>query len=293
MDILYITYFLNGFLMIAMPLVLAIYLTRRWKLSWRFWFVGAAVFLLSQVGHIPFLVGLTALFNNHILPNPSPEWKDLFNAIVLGLLAGLFEELSRYAMFRWWLKDARSWRTGVLAGAGHGGAEAIAFGLLGLYAYIQLVALRNPAILATLPAGQMEAIQTQVTAYWSTPWYLTLMGALERLLTIPVQICFSVLVLQTFVRKQWFWVWLAVLYHTVIDAVAVYAMSLLPAGQIYWIEAAVAAFTLLSLFIIFRLRPPDEALTQPTAPVAEAAPLADAPKPVAETPENLDNSRYQ
>jgi uncharacterized membrane protein YhfC len=287
MNILYITYFLNGFLMIAMPLALAIYLTRRWKLSWRFWFVGAAVFILSQVGHIPFNYGLTALFQNHLLPSPPIEWKNIFNAIVLGLSAGLFEELSRYAMFRWWLKDARSWRKGVLAGAGHGGVEAIILGVLVLLGYVNLILLQNPAILATVPADQLEMVRTQVAAYWSAPWYSTMLGAFERLCTISVQICLAVIVLQTFTRKQWFWVWLAVLYHAVIDASAVFLMPLV---GVYWLEAIIAGFSLLSLLIIFKLRQPE-----PVNP--EPAPVISAPQvtlnPPEETPENLDGSRYQ
>lgn len=287
MDILYVTNFMNGFLMIAMPVALAIYLTRRWKLGWRFWFVGAAVFILSQIGHIPFLYGLTALFTNHVLPNPPAEWKDVFNAVLLGLLAGLFEELARYAMFRWWLKDARSWRKGVLAGAGHGGAEAISLGVIVLLAYLNLVILRNPANLASVPAAQLDTVTSQVAAYWSMPWYTSLMGALERFLTIPVQICFSVIVLQTFTRKKWFWVWLAVLFHAIVDTTAVLAA---PALGIYWTEVIVAGFSVLSVLIIFLLRQPEPVEPEPVAP----SPTPEITlEPVAETPENLDGSKFQ
>jgi len=286
MNILYLTYFLNGFLMIAMPLALVIYLTRAWKLSWRFWFVGAAVFILSQVGHIPFNAGLTTLFQNSLLPHPPAAWKDGFNAIVLGLSAGLFEELSRYAMFRWWLKDARSWRKAVLAGAGHGGSEAMILGVLALLAYLNLVLLQNPTILATVPADQLEMVKTQVAAYWAAPWYDTLLGAFERLCTIPVHICFAVLVLQTFIRKQWFWVWLAVLYHAIIDACAVFFM---PYVGIYWLEIMIAGFSLLSILIVFKLRQPEPVDPQPAL-------LASAPQGilnlVEETPDKLDDSKY-
>lgn len=284
MNILYITYFLNGFLMIAMPVVLAIYLTRRWKLSWRFWFVGAAVFIISQMGHIPFLYWLTALFQNHVLPAPPAAYTPVFNAVLLGLLAGLFEELCRYAMFRWWLKDARSWRKAVLAGAGHGGAEAIILGALVLTAYVYYsFAQNNPAALAALPAAQVQAIH----AYWSAPWYASLLGAFERAMTIPVQITFSVIVLQTFIRKQWFWVWLAVLFHALIDTTTVLVM---PAIGAYWTEALVAVFCAVSLLILFRLRSPEPPEPQP-APVS---PLPDvAGQPVAETPQNLDASKFQ
>ncbi len=285
MDILYITYFLNGFLMIAMPLGLAIYLTRAWKLSWRFWLVGAAVFILSQVGHIPFNYGVGLLINPTALTWPKTA-QTIFSAVFLGLSAGLFEELARYAMFRWWLKDARSWRKAVLAGAGHGGVEAIILGVLVFLAFIQLAAYRNIDLSTVVPAAQLELAKAQVADYWSASWYTTLLGALERLFTIPVQITFSVIVLQTFIRKQGFWLWLAVLYHAVIDAVAVLAV---PSLGIYWTEALMAGFSLLSLVFLFKLRQPEPADPEP-APVL----LAEIPlKPVEETPENLDNSKFQ
>jgi uncharacterized membrane protein YhfC len=271
MDILYITYFLNGFLMIAMPIALAIILTRRWKLSWRLWLIGAATFILSQVAHIPFnyLAGSVLSPAFKTVPETSVV---IFNAIFLGLSAGLFEELFRYGMFRWWAKDARSWRKGVLTGAGHGGIESIILGVLVLIAYVQLVALRNPAVMAALPAGQAQAVQAQLTAYWSAPWYLTLLGAMERFFTIIVQISFAVIVLQTFTRKQWFWVWLAVLYHAIIDATAVLAVKYV---GIYWTEAILAAFALISLAIIFALRQPEPVELEPT-PVELEIPAVEA-----------------
>jgi len=46
MDILFLAHLLNGLLMIAMPVGLAIFLTTRWKLGWRLWLIGAATFIL-------------------------------------------------------------------------------------------------------------------------------------------------------------------------------------------------------------------------------------------------------
>jgi uncharacterized membrane protein YhfC len=126
MDTLFFAHLLNALLMIGMPLGLVIYLTRTWKLGWRLWFIGAATFILSQVGHIPFLRISSLIMNRPPLVNVflrmSPASLILFNGIFVGLAAGLFEELFRYGMYRWWAKDARSWRTGILTGAGHGGA---------------------------------------------------------------------------------------------------------------------------------------------------------------------------
>ncbi len=294
MNILYVTYFLNWFLMIAMPLGLAIYLTRAWKLSWRFWLVGAATFILAQVGHIPFLYLANLALNRPPLVNVFLGMPKvglvIFNGLFIGLAAGLFEELSRYAMFRWWLKDARSWRTGVLAGAGHGGAEAIIMGALTLLSFINLVALRAPAVMATVPANQLATVQAQLAAAWAAPWYDTLLGAVERLSAIIIQISMAALVLQTFVRKQGFWLWLAVLYHTLIDFFTVpFAAGYL---NKYALEALVGGFALLSLFIIFKLRQPEA--EEPIAPLpAPVSPAETSLQPVEETPENLDNSKFQ
>lgn len=287
--LLLVTHALNALLMIAMPVALAIYLTRRFKTGWRLWGIGAATFILSQVGHIPFNAALTLVFERGLLPVPPKSWQLLFNAIVLGLSAGLWEELSRYAAFRWWVKDARSWRNAVLLGAGHGGAEAILLGALVLLTYFSMVMAANMDLAASVPADQLDLARQQISTYWGAPWPMSLLGALERMLTIPVQITFSVLVLQTFVRRQWFWVWLAVLWHAVIDAAAVYTHAtwgVIPA------EAGVALAALLSLGMLFALRQP-EPEAEAEEPIPPPLPGAEfLPPPVEENAENLDNTRY-
>ena len=81
--------------MILLPIVLGFWLVRKFKLSWKLFFAGALTFIASQVLHIPFLYGLTALFANGILPSPPAAWNTIFNAVLLGLLAGIFEETAR------------------------------------------------------------------------------------------------------------------------------------------------------------------------------------------------------
>jgi uncharacterized membrane protein YhfC len=117
-----------------------------------------------------------------------------------------------------------------------------------------MIALRDPAVVAALPAAQAGAIKAQVAAYWSAPWYSTLLGALERSFTIPLQITFAVIVLQAFVRKQSFWVWIAVLFHALVDGVLVFVA---PTVGIYWIEVFAAGFAVLGLIVIFSLRKPE------------------------------------
>jgi uncharacterized membrane protein YhfC len=287
MDVLSIVHFLNGLLMILLPVGLGIFLTRRWKMGWRLWFIGAGTFILSQVGHIPFNGVMSLLLNRTPLVQLSPTGQLLFNAAFLGLSAGLFEEMFRYGMFRWWARDARSWRTGILTGAGHGGIEAILLGLLALYALLQLAALRGQDLSTLFPADQLALAEQQVTSYWSMTWYDSMLGAVERLFTIPVQIALAVIVLQCFMRRQGFWVWLAVAYHALIDATAVLAVNYL---GVYGTEAIAAGFTVLSLVIIFLLRRPEPAQDSESSPPAPVTVFA--PQPVEETPEKLEDTRF-
>jgi uncharacterized membrane protein YhfC len=287
MDILSIAHFLNGLLMILLPVGLGIFLTRRWKLGWKLWLIGAGTFILSQVGHIPFNLVTSLLLNRTPLVQLPPAGQLIFNAIFLGLSAGLFEELFRYGMFRWWARDARSWRTGIMTGAGHGGMEALLLGLLALYGFLQLTALRGTDLAALVPADQLALAREQMTAYWSMTWYDSLLGALERLFTIPVQIAFAVIVLQCFTRRQGFWVWLAVGYHALIDATAVLAVKYIGA---YGTEAIVAGFSILSVIIIVLLRRPEPA---PDAEPPPPVPVADfMPQPIEETSEKLKDTRF-
>jgi uncharacterized membrane protein YhfC len=293
MDALFFVHLLNALLMIAMPLGLAIYLTRTWKLGWRLWFIGAATFVLSQVGHLPFLWLSSRILNTpgvvNVFLSMPPLGLVIFNGVFVGLAAGLFEELFRLGMYRWWAKDARTWHTGILTGGGHGGVEAIIFGGLALYSFLQMVAYRNIDLSAVIPAAQLPAVEAQVATYWSAAWYDAFLPSFERLCTIIIQISLAVLVLQTFTRKQWFWVWLAVLYHALIDFFTVPAA----AGYFsqYGAEAILGGFAVLSVIIIFVLRRPKPmANAQPNAPVATFD--AAAPKPVGETPDNLDNSKH-
>ncbi len=80
----------NGVLMVAIPLSLAFILRRRWKLGWRILLVGAATFILSQVGHIPFNALMTWLFSKTALVNLSAQGALIFNAGFPRSQRGLF-----------------------------------------------------------------------------------------------------------------------------------------------------------------------------------------------------------
>jgi uncharacterized membrane protein YhfC len=290
MDILYITYPLAIILIFGMAYGLGSYLTDRFKLGWRLYVIGAAVFLLSQVFHIPFNILMTLLFQRGTLPPPPPEWQMAFNIIFLSMSAGVFEEGARYLMYRFWTKEARSWGQGLLVGAGHGaGGEAMIFiGLLLLVNFLAMLAFRHSDLTGIVSPEQLVLLQGQLDAYWSVAWYDSLLPAFERALTIVLHLSLSILVLQVFTRGRIYWLGLAVLWHTFANAVALYVAS---TWGFYHSEAALTGVALLSLGIVFALRTP-EPVVEDEQELVVPPPQKFTPLEIEEDPEKLTDSRY-
>jgi len=237
--------------MILLPIMLVIFLTRKFSLSWKLALAGALTFIASQVLHIPVVLGLTALFQNDVLSIPE-TWTTVFNAIVLGLLAGIFEETARYILFKFRLKDVKTWNEGVLVGAGHGGVEAILVGIFGAVTLTSMIAMRNADLSALgIPADQLELAKEQVAAYWSTPVFTAFLGLFERFFAVCLHLSLSVMVLYSVAFKKPIWFWAALLWHAFVDAAAVY---LLPIVGAVALEGIVGLAAIISLFILFRMR---------------------------------------
>jgi uncharacterized membrane protein YhfC len=295
MDLPVFTRFLNGLLMIAMPILLGIYLIHRFRSSWKIWLIGAATFIISQVFHLPFNTYVLNPFLESVRQTLPGTAGILVVAILLGLSAGVFEECARYGMFRWWLKDNRTWRSAVLAGAGHGGIESIILGALVLWGFINLLAYRNLDLsnLNLSPEKLATALQ-QIQAYWSLPWYVTLFGAVERIFTIPYHIMASVVVLQVFTRRpgqqMLRWLGLAIIFHTILNASAVFIASQWGG---YAAEAILGVLAIVEIIIIFALYQPEPAPPDALSLSSPAEPPAFIPAEVEETSENLESTRYQ
>ncbi len=255
------TYALNFTLMFLMPLALGWFLARRLRQPWRFFIVGAIGFILSQVFHIPLNPGLTQAFRQGLLPTPPESWQLVFYTVVLGLTAAICEEPVRYLMLRFSLKEARSWDSSLMYGAGWGGIEAIITGVLAAMAYVNLVLMRsNPALLNTLPADQLAAVQAQLAAYWAAPWYMSMLGAVERAFALTTHLALSVLVMQVFLRGQWRWLVFAILWHWLTNTLAVYVAAVWgPLAA----EGLLALCALAGLGMIFALRGRGNTMTPP------------------------------
>lgn len=248
-----VTYAINFLGMILLPILLGFYLSRRFKLSWKLFLAGTLTFIAAQIVHLPVLTGLTALFNAGVLPAPPQAWTTLFNAVTLGLLAGIFEETARYILFKFVLKKTNTWHEGLMVGTGHGGIEAILLGLAAAASYFTLLTLKDANLASlSIPADQVSLLQQQVSEYWSAPPYMSLLGLAERIFAMTLQITLTVMVLRSVTLKQPGWFWLALLWHALVDGATAY---LLPMLGMAGVEVVVGGFAVLSLLILFAMRP--------------------------------------
>lgn len=243
-------YVLNGLLMIALPVVLAIFIRRRWGARWALFGMGAVTFVGSQIFHIPF----NALVESSgILPEPTPGTLGLvIVALFYGLSAGVFEEVARYLTYRFWARDARTWSQGLMLGAGHGGVEAIVLGFLVLANVLFLIGFQAGVFEALVPEEQAAQLRDQLAAMLEVPWYATLVGALERAFALTVHLALSLLVLQAFTRGSIGWLFAAIAWHALLDFVAVFAVA---QWNVYVAEAGLALLALASLAMILALKP--------------------------------------
>ncbi|MFO8191821.1 MAG: YhfC family glutamic-type intramembrane protease [Bacillota bacterium] len=203
----------------GMPIALAIWFYRKGRYAKVALFVGAAVFLVSQVFiRIPLLNAASGMaWYQQMAAN-------LFLiALFLSLTAGIFEEVGRYLGFRFFLKKHLTWKNGVAFGIGHGGIEAIVLtGFSYINNLVYSVLINTGAFTETIApqvGSEMAAyIQNQLL---NVPPYMFAVAGLERAFTIIIHIALSLVVIKALVEKRPVFIIYAILLHTIVNLPAV------------------------------------------------------------------------
>lgn len=269
---------------VGYPIVLAIIARRRLKVGWRYFGFGALIFFVFQViTRVPAVIILQNVFARQLQASTTLliTW-----LAILAITAGLFEEVGRYVGYRFLMRrEEKTWNKAVMYGIGHGGLESMLLiggsQLLTLINILALMSILN-ANPAALPAAQHAQILRQFAVLNTQPIWSPLLGAWERLWTLPVHIALSVMVLQVFRRNNLGWLWLAILAHAIVDFTAVIVVQVLGAslGVSLLVEGIVAIFGLVAIWIIWRLRDHDNsshAAESPTEPPVSTAAVENPP----------------
>lgn len=224
---------------ILLPIILAIIIWKKFKVSWAIFFLGMVLFLASLL-RIPLNTYLGGLLQSAFR---GETFYILYGAMA-GLTAGIFEEgvraLALGAVIR-----PRDYYKGVMYGIGHGGGgEAMIFvGFTTLANFIIFKFFPN-----ILPINVVPQI-AQIT------WYMPLVGALERIFAIIIQIAFSVLIMYAFMSKKYYIIFLTIIFHAIVDLVAYYINYKF---GMWYSELSVLVFVIIGIVIIVLFRPKND-----------------------------------
>ncbi len=246
-------------------------------------------FILSQIVHLPLNWALGLLGGGRGVA----LWPLAPMALVAGLSAGICEEGARWVVLTFFLKQVRRWDQGLQYGAGHGGVEAIIFGVLALASFVSMIALRSSDLSALNLGGASAAqAQAQMAQYWATPWYMSIVAGLERVFAITLQIAMALLVVRSVARRQPLYLLAAIGLHTVVDFWAVWGAGTL--GMV-WVEVGVAVFAAFAFWLILRLKEPSpEPESAPaSAPALTAADLTPRTLSAEDLAHRAEASKYE
>jgi uncharacterized membrane protein YhfC len=194
--------------------------------------------------------------------------------IYVGFLTGFFEVILVYLALRFTRsgrETASTWQGALAFGVGFGALEAFLLGLLSLVGTLPAVVMPQ---LYPLPSLQDIARANDVVWAVAPIW--------ERFFTVLIHIVSNVLICYAIARRQVGWMWLAVAYKTLLDAVAAFGQvnGINTPAMLWGIEAVIGVMGTLgwlgTRWLIARY-PHAEAEEQPTAsaplpPAARALP---------------------
>lgn len=220
-------------LMIVLPVVAAAWWCRRRRVPASVPLIAAGFYLLNLAVNLPLTA---AVYPTLGLPP----------VVALGLTAltyGVCEELARWLSFRVGsLRRHRDADGGIAAGLGHGGTEAIMFGLPYLVGTLTLL---------VAPASYPEAAREQLAG--ANPWLFIGTG-LDRLPAMAAHLVFALLIVRAY-RGGFRFVLLAIGAHTALDFAIFALRDFAPAPVFVAAWATVGVAALLTAVRLWRRTP--------------------------------------
>jgi uncharacterized membrane protein YhfC len=156
-----------------------------------------------------------------------------------------------------------------------------------IYGFVRLFAYKDVNLETLIPIDQVQIVRAQVDLFWSLPWYGAILGAVERAATICFHMGATVLVLQVIRRKNIIWLFAAIGWHALYDAVAVYASQ---TWSVYVTEALIVTAGIASIGFVFLFREKHVALDEESPDEANMQSVEiEIQKP---SIDHLEDSRY-
>jgi uncharacterized membrane protein YhfC len=225
---------------------------RRMVLSLRNVALGAGVLVL-------FALMLESAMHWYILKH-NPVTSAWINGHAWGFVAyaagaaALFEETGRFLAMRLFAKRTGDPGTAVAYGIGHGGIEAILIGALAQTSSLAMAVMLNLGRLDAMLAHRVPpaALVKLHASYAHLDFATALVGGMERVCALLIQIALSLLVWRAVSRKEARWFFAALAAHAGIDSLA--AMFQKGMISLFFTESIVAVVgAVLLLFFLLML----------------------------------------
>lgn len=204
-------------LALIFPIILAVWFCRRYQVKALAVVLGGLTFIVFQmIIRMPLLQAINNAFPS-LVPTTNALGPLLLYSAYMAITAALFEEGGRFIFFKLFMKDRGDWQNAAAFGIGHGCAEAVL--LVGVtYVFnIALMFMINSGRLNALPQQLQQPIDAVRMQFVQLPSYMFLITGIERLMTIPIHIALSILVVLGIVRKRQRYIWLAILIHFLLN----------------------------------------------------------------------------
>ena len=179
-------------------------------------------------------------------------------ALYGGAMAAVFEEFGRLISFKLFLrKEISNDNTALMYGLGHGGSELIALFVLTMVNNIIISILINSGNTGLITASIKDSaaslqVNQMIQALINISPSLILVGLLERLIALCLQISLSVLVWYSVKFKPYRYLFpLALFIHFAVDATAILINRY--TGSVILTEATILVLTLVVAYYSYRL----------------------------------------
>ena len=219
-----VTMCITLFISLVLPILLLIFYARKHKGEGvvKAWLLGAAGFYVTQLvirTTILSLLSMTEEFASFI------EQNYLIYAVLLGVTAGLFEVVGRFACAKILSKNELTFTKAISSGLGHGGIEAmVLLGITYINNLLYAVMINNGTVETVIAEAEtagvdISQINTFIDTLINTPAPMYLLAGYERILSMIAQVGMTLVVFYFMWKKQTAkGIAICVIYHTLLDA---------------------------------------------------------------------------
>lgn len=219
---------LCGLVLAVTPFWLARFLRAKWKMPKGLFLKAGFALLVIEVIQLAAVGNATSIWPGIVL-----EWPPYLQAVVFGVLTGLFTELGRFLVLDKMMKKVRDLKEGIYFGLGWSGVSTALIGLIMILGAIGMIVFTTGGDLsARFPEAskadleQLRTFQKQAEDLMQGNPVFALAPVLERAATGVIDAALTLLILLCYQKVDMKYVWAAVGVRAVFAGLLIYAASL-------------------------------------------------------------------